>query len=240
MCSSNIVYSSESARGVRVEKCGEVTQDICVDNVVVNYLCESDMPSSEDARQICVEKIKVGDSKIDKRRGGDVQGCTTAMPSAKPSGEPSVEPSAKPFAKPNARPLQEVIHSVNTKNRNRIRRSLLRQRYWIGQQPGLADEDRGQMIEEIQQQLALYPPRSSPIKSSFRPNSSKLKNAKSVGPKICPACDLDRGYKASPCSVKHFCKPSSRIRREIAYDKVCSRSKSSRRKYNVGSWRGQR
>ena len=59
MCSSNIVYSSESARGVRVEKCGEVTQDICVDKVDVNYLCESDMPSSEDVRQLYVEKIKV-------------------------------------------------------------------------------------------------------------------------------------------------------------------------------------
>ena len=58
MCSSNIVYSSESARGVRVEKCGEVTQDICVDNVVVNYLCESDMPSSEDVRQIYVDNIR--------------------------------------------------------------------------------------------------------------------------------------------------------------------------------------
>ena len=44
MCSSNIVYSSESARGVRVEKCGEVTQDICVEIVDVNYVCEDDMP----------------------------------------------------------------------------------------------------------------------------------------------------------------------------------------------------
>ena len=96
MCSSNIVYSSESARGVRVEKCGEVTQDIVVDKVDVNYLCESDMPSSEDARQICVEKIKVCDSKTCKRRGGDGQVCTTARARAKPSGEPSVEPSAKP------------------------------------------------------------------------------------------------------------------------------------------------
>ena len=78
MCSSNIVYSSESARGVRVEKCGEVTQDICVDNVDVNYLCESDMPSSEDARQIYVEKIKVCESKTCKRRGRELQVCTTA------------------------------------------------------------------------------------------------------------------------------------------------------------------
>ena len=54
MCSSNIVYSSESARGVRVEKCGEVTQDICVEIVDVNYVCECDMPASEDARQLYV------------------------------------------------------------------------------------------------------------------------------------------------------------------------------------------
>ena len=67
MCSSNIVYSSESARGVRVEKCGEVTQDICVDNVDVNYLCERDMPASGDTQQFNEEKIKVVESKTGKR-----------------------------------------------------------------------------------------------------------------------------------------------------------------------------
>ena len=72
MCSSNIVYSSESARGVRVEKCGEVTQDICVEIVDVNYVCECDMPASEDARQLYVEKIKVVESKTGKSRGSDV------------------------------------------------------------------------------------------------------------------------------------------------------------------------
>ena len=103
MCSSNIVYSSESARGVRVEKCGEVTQDICVEIVDVNYLCESDMPSSEEVRQIYVEKIKGCESKTCKRRGSDLQGCTTALPSAKPSVEPSAKPSAEPSAKPCAK-----------------------------------------------------------------------------------------------------------------------------------------
>ena len=72
MCSSNIVYSSESARGVRVEKCGEVTQDICVEIVDVNYVCECDMPASEDARQLYVEKIKIVESKTGKSRGSDV------------------------------------------------------------------------------------------------------------------------------------------------------------------------
>ena len=69
MNNSNIVYSSESARGVRVVKCGEVVQAICVEEVDVNYLCESDRPASEDARQIYVEKIKEVKSKTCKCRG---------------------------------------------------------------------------------------------------------------------------------------------------------------------------
>ena len=40
MNSVNIVYSAESASGVRVVKCGEVAQDLCDGKVVVNYLCE--------------------------------------------------------------------------------------------------------------------------------------------------------------------------------------------------------
>ena len=36
MNSVNIVYSAESASGVRGVKCGEVAQDLCVGKVVVN------------------------------------------------------------------------------------------------------------------------------------------------------------------------------------------------------------
>ena len=73
MCSSNIVYSSESARGVRVDKCGEVTQVICVEEVDVNYLCEFDGPAREDARQLYVGKIKEVESKTCMHRGCDMQ-----------------------------------------------------------------------------------------------------------------------------------------------------------------------
>ena len=50
MNSVNIVYSAESASGVRGVKCGEVAQDLCVGKVVVNYLCGRAMPSDEEAR----------------------------------------------------------------------------------------------------------------------------------------------------------------------------------------------
>ena len=59
MNSSNIVYSAESASGVRVVKSGEVAQELCVGKVVVKYLCGSDRPASEEeARQNLEEKIK--------------------------------------------------------------------------------------------------------------------------------------------------------------------------------------
>ena len=198
-------------------KCGEVTQDLCDGKVVVNYLCGRARPSDEEARQKLEEKIKEVKNKTCKKRAGGVN---------KPG---------------RYRPAQELPHSTNRKNGNRIRRSLLRQRYWIGQQPGLADEDRRRKLEEIRQQLVLYPPRFGPIKCNPRARSSKLKVAKKARPKTRPASDRDRADKPSPCSVKHFCKSSLRIRREVAHDKVCSRSKSCRRKYNAGcSWRGQR
>ena len=38
MNSVNIVYSAESASGVRVVKCGKVAQDLCDEIIVVNYL----------------------------------------------------------------------------------------------------------------------------------------------------------------------------------------------------------
>ena len=94
MCSSNIVYSSESARGVRVVKCGEVTQDRCVETVDVNYVCDCDMPASEDARQIYVEKIKVGESKAGNRRSSDVgssvRSCDTTRGTGGLTGENSI------------------------------------------------------------------------------------------------------------------------------------------------------
>ena len=210
------VYSAESASGVRGVKCCEVAQDLCVGKVVVNYLCGRAMPSDKEALLKLDEKIKEVKHRMCKKRadGVNVPGRYC--------------------------PTQELPHSTNWKNGNRIRQSLLRQRYWIGQKPGLADEERRRQLEEIRQQLVLYPPRFCPIKCNPRAKSSKLKEAKKVRPKTSPASDRDRADKPSPYSVKHFCKSSSRIRREVAHDKVFSRSKSCRRKYNVGSWRGQR
>ena len=68
----------------------------------------------------------------------------------------------------------------------------------------------------------------------------KRKDAKKNGPTNSPVGGHGRRYRPKPCSVKHFCRPSSRIRRELSHDKVCSRSKSRRRRYNVGTGRGQR
>ena len=154
MNSVNIVYSAESASGVRGVKCGEVAQDLCVGKVVVNYLCGRARPSDEEARQKLEEKIKEVKHRTCKKRAGGVN-----------------EPG-------RYRPAQELPHSTNRKNGNRIRRSLLRQRYWIGQQPGLADEDRRRKLEEIRQQLVLYPPRFGPTKCNPWARSSKLKVAK--------------------------------------------------------------
>ena len=105
MNSVNIVYSAESASGVRGVKCGEVAQDLCVGKVVVNYLCGRARPSDEEARQKLEEKIKEVKHRTCKKRAGVVN-----------------EPG-------RYRPAQELPHSTNRKNGNRIRQSLLRQRY---------------------------------------------------------------------------------------------------------------
>ena len=158
------------------------------------------MPASEEARQSDVEEIKLGEIMRYKGKGGSQ--LSRSLTGAKPS-----------LKRPGARLPQEIAHSVNNKNRNRIRRSLLRQRHWVVHQPGPMDEERRQRLEEIEQQLTQYPPRPRPIKSS--PFLTTVKEAKSAGPKICSSRDQDRVDKPCPCSVTHFCKPRSRIRREV-------------------------
>ena len=199
MNSSNIVYSAESASGVRVVKCGEVAQELDVEKVDVNYLCGSDRPASEEeARQNLVEKIK-------EVKSGT---CKESTSREKVTG--------------SGRPAQEVPHSVNRKNRNRIRRSLLRQNYWTSQQPGLSKETRSKRLEELQHQLSKYPPRPYTTKSwrswpRSKP-SKKKKNAKrakvkdSLAGGYCRRCiGSPNVYRPSAWSVKHFCKPGSRI-----------------------------
>ena len=70
MNSVNIVYSAESASGVRGVKCCEVAQDLCVGKVVVNYLCGRAMPSDEEAQQKLEEKIKEDKHRTCKKSAG--------------------------------------------------------------------------------------------------------------------------------------------------------------------------
>ena len=174
-----IVYSAESASGVRVVKSGEVAQELYVEKVDVNYLCGSDRPASEEeARQNSVEKIK-------EVKSGT---CKESTSQEKVSG--------------SGRPAQEVPHSVNRKNRNRIRRSLLRQKYWTSQQPGHSKDTRRKKLEVIQHQLAKYPPRPRTTKNWRcwpRPKLSEKKcNAKRAEVKDCTASGYSRRNNHNP------------------------------------------
>ena len=53
----------------------------------------------------------------------------------------------------------EGEHSTNKKNRNRIRRSLMRRIYTAEQQEGLTEERKVKKVEELKAQLLLYPKR---------------------------------------------------------------------------------
>ena len=59
--------------------------------------------------------------------------------------------------------------------------------------------------------------------------------------KLYRASIIKGRIESSAGGVTHYAKPGcSRIRRELNYDKVCSRSRTSKRRYNVGTGRGQR
>merc|ERR1711923_230998 len=53
----------------------------------------------------------------------------------------------------------EVEHSTNKRNRNRIRRSLMRRIYTAEQQEGLTEGLKERTVEELKAQLLLYPKR---------------------------------------------------------------------------------
>ena len=53
----------------------------------------------------------------------------------------------------------EVEHSNNKRNRNRIRRSLMRRIYTAEQQEGLTEGLKARTVEELKAQLLLYPKR---------------------------------------------------------------------------------
>ena len=53
----------------------------------------------------------------------------------------------------------EGEHSTNKKNRNRIRRSIIRRIYTAEQQEGLTEGLKARTVEELKAQLLLYPKR---------------------------------------------------------------------------------
>ena len=54
---------------------------------------------------------------------------------------------------------REGEHSTNKKNRNRIRRSIMRRIYTAEQQEGVTEERKPKKVEELRAQLLLYPKR---------------------------------------------------------------------------------
>ena len=119
----------------------------------------------------------------------------------------------------------EVEHSTNKRNRNRIRRSLMRRIYTAEQQEGLTEGLKERTVEELKAQLLLYPKRQkrrkrvqTPLK---RPSSKEREgHQRRTGQRGC----------------KHVRYPTF----GRSHTKVCTKSKSKGRKYNVGTGRGQK
>ena len=119
----------------------------------------------------------------------------------------------------------EGEHSTNKNNRNRIRRSLMQRIYTAEQQEGLTEGLKARTVEELKAQLLLYPKRQKrkkKVQSPLKRSSSREREG-------------------------HHQRTGQRGRKQVQYPtfgcphtKVCTKSKSKERKYNVGTGRGQK
>ena len=116
-------------------------------------------------------------------------------------------------------------HSTNKKNRNRIRRSILRMIYAASLKKSKETDEQRMQIDNLKEQLKYF---------AARPRQGKQvivkKREKPIRPQVtAPRREREKGRKCIRYPKSWY--PNT---------PVCTKSKGGKRKYNVGTGRGQR
>ena len=118
-------------------------------------------------------------------------------------------------------------HSINKRNKNRIRRSLLRRIYAVNLKEGLSEVKRKQKLKVLTQALALYPKRQK--ERQLNEGGQPLVHRKQK---------VTKSFVNRKKSGGGFM--GIRYPRSNSNTKVCTKSKNKDRRFKYGTGRGQR